>query len=346
MTRSAEARGGKDLLKITDLRVEFTRKDGAPVPGVRGVSFTLRPGEVLALVGESGCGKSATALSLIGLLARNAKASGRIEFDATDLLGLPEKAWEDLRGRRIAMIFQDPMTALDPLYRVGEQIAEVLRRHSRKSAAEIGAHVLELLELVGVPEPVQRARQYPHQLSGGLRQRVVIAIALACEPELVIADEPTTALDVTIQAQIIRLLADLNKRLGMAMIFISHDLGVVSQIADRVAVMYAGQVVETGACREVLARPAHPYTRGLLASVPNARMVPKSQLQAIPGTVPALTELPRGCAFRNRCALAMARCAHEPSLAPVAPDRAARCWFADLAVDDPAAAVMPLPDLP
>lgn len=315
------------VLAVEDLKVGFRRRDGGRSPGVRGLSLSLRRGEVLALVGESGCGKSATALSLIGLLARNAKATGRIVFDGHDLLTLSERQWADIRGRRIAMIFQDPMTALDPLYRVGTQIAEILRRHTDLPRRAIAARVLELLTLVGIPEPERRARQFPHQLSGGLRQRVVIAIALACEPEIIIADEPTTALDVTIQAQILDLLAELNRKIGMAMIFITHDLGVVARIADRVAVMYAGQVVESGPCRAVLEDPAHPYTRGLLGSVPAAGMAPKSPLEAIPGIVPAMGNLPKGCAFRNRCGRVQPRCTEEPQLEPLGPTRLGRCWF-------------------
>ncbi|MBS7707747.1 ABC transporter ATP-binding protein [Chelatococcus asaccharovorans] len=328
MTAVAKQTPAPAILSVADLAVGFARRDGGTAPAVRGVSFDLHRGEVLALVGESGCGKSATALALIGLLARTARVGGRVDFGGRNLLQLPEREWESIRGRRIAMIFQDPMSSLDPLYRIGDQIAEVLRQHLNLSPAALAARIRELLVLVGIPDPDLRLRQYPHQLSGGQRQRVVIAMALACDPEIIIADEPTTALDVTIQAQIIDLLSQLNRRIGMAMIFISHDLGVVSRIAHRVAVMYAGQLVESGPCERVLQAPAHPYTRGLLASVPAAGMAPKTPLQAIPGMVPDMARLPPGCAFRNRCAQAHDVCQTPPPLETHTPGRAARCWLA------------------
>ncbi|WP_011581711.1 ABC transporter ATP-binding protein [Chelativorans multitrophicus] len=328
-TASSKPSASAPLLSVRDLSVQFARKDGGLAPAVRSLSFDLRRGEVLALVGESGCGKSATALALIGLLARNARVGGSVEFDGRNLLSLPEREWETIRGRRIAMIFQDPMTALDPLYRIGEQIAEALRRHLDLSSVALRTRVNELLTLVGIDDPELRVRQFPHQLSGGLRQRVVIAIALACNPEVVIADEPTTALDVTIQAQIVKLLADLNRKVGMGMIFISHDLGVVSQIADKIAVMYAGQVVESGPRAELLRDPRHPYTKALLASVPNPAMAPKQFLNAILGTVPDMARLEAGCTFRNRCPQAQEGCHAEPGLTGISPSRFARCWFAE-----------------
>lgn len=315
------------LLSVNNLKVAFARKDGSAAPAVRGVTLQLHQGEVLAIVGESGCGKSATALSLIGLLSKNARVSGQIYLDSKDFLELTERDKEDIRGRRISMIFQDPMTALDPLYRVGEQIAEVLKRHRGLTPSALRTRVKELLEMVGISNPDLRYQQFPHQLSGGLRQRVVIAMALACEPQVIIADEPTTALDVTIQAQIVELLADLNKRIGMGLIFISHDLGVVSRIADRIAVMYAGQIVESGPCMDVLQNPSHPYTKGLLSSVPSASMAHKQQLQAIPGVVPDMSRLPGGCAFRNRCFRAEDKCHVEPTLEKLSTTRAVRCWF-------------------
>jgi len=314
------------LLSVEDLKVGFTRRGRETVPAVRGVTFQLKRGEVLALVGESGCGKSATALSLIGLLARNAQVSGKIEFDNRNLLELAGSQWEKIRGRRIAMIFQDPMTALDPLYRIGDQIAEVLLRHLKLSPSALKERIFELLSMVGISDPELRIRQYPHQLSGGLRQRVVIAMALACEPEIIIADEPTTALDVTIQAQIVKLLGELNQKVGMGMIFISHDLGVVSQIADKIAVMYAGQIVESGSCDEVLSKPAHPYTLGLLSSVPNPKMEPKQLLKAIPGTVPNMARLEPGCTFRERCFLGQSQCEVEPVLQILNQAHTVRCW--------------------
>jgi peptide/nickel transport system ATP-binding protein len=308
------------------------------------VSFTLETGESLGLVGESGSGKSMLALALMGLLPPGSKLSGEAWLsDANggsrmNLLTLPERERIALRGRDIAMIFQEPMTALNPVMRVGAQIAEAIRAHNPGIArAEIDRQVLSALERAAVPDPAMRARQYPHQLSGGLRQRAMIAMALAagsassfkghCEPRLLIADEPTTALDVTVQKQILDLLAGLRRDLGLALLFITHDLGVVAQVADRIAVTYAGRIVEQGPAREVLDRPSHPYTAGLLRASPQ---LVRHKLEPIPGNVPSLTALPSGCAFEPRCALRRAECTVAvPELRDAGPEHRARCVLVD-----------------
>jgi len=297
---------------------------------VRGVSFEVDHGETLCIVGESGCGKSLTALSVMGLLPRNARRSAaRLVFAGQDLLGLPERGMADLRGDRLAMVFQEPMTALNPTYTIGNQLVEVLRRHRRVSRGAARDRAVFLLDKVGIPAAASRLRQYPHQLSGGLRQRVMIAMALMCEPDLVVADEPTTALDVTIQAQILRLLADLRREFRMGVILITHDLGIVARVADRVAVMYAGQVVETGTVREVLTDPLHPYTQALLACVPvPGRTRRGERLGSIPGMVPTLIGRLAGCSFRDRCVYAEPACAAtDVGFTAVAPGRAYRCLF-------------------
>jgi peptide/nickel transport system ATP-binding protein len=274
------------------------------------VSFSVAEGETFCIVGESGCGKSMTALALMGLLPRvAARSARRIRLGEEELTTLPTGQFARLRGDRLAMVFQEPMTSLNPVFTVGDQLTTVFRQHRSVSAGAARDRAVEMLTLVGIPSPGIRLRQYPHELSGGLRQRVLIAMALMCEPELLIADEPTTALDVTIQADILRLLADLRKKLGMAMILITHDLGVVSRIADRVAVMYAGQVVETGSVGAVFGAPLHPYTRGLMACLPGSPLARASKrLPAIPGNVPSLIGEFRGCRFRPRCALASEQC--------------------------------------
>ena len=297
------------VLDVQGLHVDIRTTAGTVHP-VRDVSFQVRRGETLCIVGESGCGKSMTSLAIMGLLPRAAVRSARaMDFLGEDLARTGRKRINDLRGDRMAMVFQEPMTALNPAYTIGEQLIEHYRHHRGASVAEAQARAVELLEKVGIASAGERLRQYPHQLSGGLRQRVMIAMALMCAPELLIADEPSTALDVTIQAQILRLLADLQKELGIAMVLITHDLGVVARIADRVAVMYAGQVVEEGTAAEIFARPQHPYTRGLLACIPvPGRTAPGSRLGSIPGVVPSLTGELRGCAFRERCPHAHAAC--------------------------------------
>jgi len=290
------------LLDVKNLRVDLPTERG-PLHAVRGIDFEVRRGEMLCLVGESGCGKSMTSLALMGLLPRKAQRSAdQLRFDGIDLLGLHEREMAALRGARIAMIFQEPMTSLNPSYTLGDQLCEALRAHRRVTAAQARERAVYLLERAGVPQAAERLRQYPHQLSGGLRQRVMIAMALMCGPDLIIADEPTTALDVTIQAQILRLIRELQREFGTAVVFITHDLGVVARIADRVAVMYAGEIVETAPVAELFAHPTHPYTRGLLSCIPvRGKTAPGSRLQSIPGVVPSLIGPVAGCAFANRC---------------------------------------------
>jgi len=311
------------LLDISQLRVSFAAAKGW-VEVLSDVSLSVRQGEVVGIVGESGCGKSVTALSILGLLPRRtARVSGRINFEGQDLLALDERAMRAVRGGRIGMVFQEPMSALDPVFPVGEQIAETLRAHLGLSRREAAARAVAALEDVGIAEPARCAALYPASLSGGMRQRVMIAIALSCEPRLLVADEPTTALDVTIQAQIIDLLLRLGQRTGTAILFITHDLGVVAESCTRMLTMYAGQVVEDGAVDDVLARPMHPYSSGLLRSLPrlSAR---RGVLPAIPGRVPSAGEMPEGCRFAPRC-----RFADRPCEAPQAlvgwPRRHVRC---------------------
>jgi peptide/nickel transport system ATP-binding protein len=297
------------LLSVSGLSVDITTPRGT-LHAVRDVSFDIRAGETLCLVGESGCGKSMTALALMGLLPNTAaRRVGTLSFEGEPLASVSPRRLAALRGNRMAMIFQEPMTALNPAYTIGDQLAEVHRRHKRSSAAIARARAVELLEKVGITAAGERLGQYPHQLSGGLRQRVMIAMALMCGPVLLIADEPTTALDVTIQAQILRLLAELQRELGIAMLLITHDLGVVARVADRVAVMYAGEIVESASAAELFGNPRHPYTRGLMASIPvPGRTPPGERLGAIPGLVPSLVGEVRGCAFRERCGYALASC--------------------------------------
>lgn len=314
------------LLEIRELTVEFPAAGGAWLPAVRDLSLSLAPGEALGLVGESGCGKSVTALAILRLLPPQARARGAIFFEGRNLLELSEEEMRQVRGAGIAMVFQEPMTALNPVMRVGDQVAEAVRAHGKSAKAQAWQLAVEALCDVGLPDAERRARDYPFQLSGGMRQRVMIAMAIVNRPQLLIADEPTTALDVTIQAQILELLAELQRKLGLAMLFISHDLAVVSQVAGRVAVMYAGSVVETGSAKDVLTRALHPYTRGLLAAVPTLRTERGRPLQTIEGTVPALGALPPGCAFEPRCTLRVPECARAlPSLAQVTPGHWARC---------------------
>lgn len=299
------------LLEVDNLDVTV-HADGVDSKALERISFSVESGKVFGIVGESGCGKSMTALAILRLLASSCKVTaGAIRFDDVDLLTLPESEMRRLRGSEIAMIFQEPLTALNPVFTVGFQIGEVLRIHERIGRRATRRRVLELLELVGLSEPHRRINQYPHELSGGMRQRVMIAMALACRPRLLIADEPTTALDVTIQAQILTLIRDLQHELQMATIFITHDLGVIAQFADRAAVMYAGRIVEQGSVYQIFDTPLHPYTQALLNSVPN---IGKNleRLAVIPGTVPPLTEFPTGCRFAPRCDHAMEECKRMP----------------------------------
>jgi peptide/nickel transport system ATP-binding protein len=310
------------LLEVEDLQVRI-----GDVRAVRGISFAVARGETLSIVGESGSGKSMTALAVMGLLPDGAvRHARRIGFAGKDIAAWSEAAMSDLRGRHIGMVFQEPMTALNPVYRIGNQIEEVFLRHGAGSRAQARARALDLLARVGISAGPERLAQYPHQHSGGLRQRAMIAMALMCGPELLIADEPTTALDVTIQAQILRLLRDLQGELQLAILLITHDLGVVARAADRVAVMYAGAFVETGTVREVFGKPIHPYTRGLLRALPvPGRIAAGERLGAIPGTAPSGLGPIRGCAFRDRCAQAIDTCADDVPEVTLGPGRAYRC---------------------
>ncbi len=323
---AAPLEGPGALLDVRDLRVEFAAK--RPVQAVRGLSYTIAPGEALGLVGESGSGKSVSALALLGLLPkRTARVSGTsAAFDGVDLLRAGDRALESIRGRRIGIVFQDPLASLNPVLTIGEQMTEPLRRHRGLRGRAARTRSTELLELVGIPGAARRIGDYPHQFSGGMRQRAMIAMALSCDPALLIADEPTTALDVTIQAQILDLLRRLRSELGMALLLITHDLGVVAGITDRIAVMYAGRIVETGATRDLLATPTHPYTAGLLRSLPRLDRPRQRSLTPIEGSPPDLAADLVGCPFRPRCPRALAVCAVEdPPLAPIGPGRSVAC---------------------
>ncbi|ODV13147.1 MAG: ABC transporter [Rubrivivax sp. SCN 70-15] len=320
---------GSGLLEVTDLRVTLPTARG-PAEALRGVSFSLARGQTLGLIGESGSGKSITALALMGLLPEGATVTGAIRFDGRELTTLDEASMCTLRGNRIGMVFQEPMTALNPLHKVGRQIAESLRLHRGLSAQAARAEALRLLDRVRLPQAAQRLDAYPHQLSGGQRQRVVIAIALACGPDLLVADEPTTALDVTIQREVLDLIAELVREDGMGLLLISHDLGVMAQTVQRLLVMYGGTVVESGATAAVFARLAHPYTRGLFAARPRLGMARSERLATIPGRVPELFDLPSGCPFADRCSLVVDACrAAPPPVVAVGPDHEARCLRVD-----------------
>jgi peptide/nickel transport system ATP-binding protein/oligopeptide transport system ATP-binding protein len=316
------------LLSITDLSVAFDGDSGRR-DVLSGVSFAVAPGEVVGVVGESGSGKSVTALAVMRLLGGQGHiTAGAIQLDGTDLTRLDDRAMQGIRGRHIGMIFQEPMTSLNPLMTVGAQVAEVLTTHLALGAGEARDAVIDWFGRVGIPSPAQRFADHPHALSGGMRQRVMIAMAMACRPRLLIADEPTTALDVTIQAQILALMSELRRAHGTAILLITHDMGVIARMADRVVVMYAGEVAEVGPLAGLFAAPSHPYTRLLLAAMPSSRRR-SAQLPVIPGAMPAPGALPSGCRFHPRCPVAVARCAVDvPPLRPVAPGRAARCWLA------------------
>jgi peptide/nickel transport system ATP-binding protein len=321
------------VLDVKGLRTVFFTNSGL-FKAVDDVSFSVRRGETLAIVGESGCGKSVTALSVMRLVPDppGRIVGGSIMLEGTDLLGLDESEMRAIRGNRISMIFQEPMTSLNPVMRIGDQITEAVRLHRQMSRKEATAKAVEMLRLVKIPEAERRAQEYPHQLSGGMRQRAMIAMALACRPALLIADEPTTALDVTIQAQILALILELQKELGMGLVLITHDLGVVAQTAQRVIVMYAGRKVEEADVENLFASPRHPYTRGLMASIPSLPSLSTNAdapLVEIPGMVPSLTNLPKGCAFAPRCGLVMARCREEyPPLQAWDENHLAACWRA------------------
>lgn len=317
------------LLEVTNLGIQLHTPRG-PAQAVRDVSFTLARGETLGWVGESGCGKSITALALMGLLPDHAVVSGSVMFDGQELAGLPDKDLCHLRGNRIGMIFQEPMTTLNPVHTIGNQVAEPLRLHRGASRQEARAQAVALLDRVGIPNAAQRFDAYPHQFSGGQRQRITIAMALACNPDVLIADEPTTALDVTIQGQILDLIHDLVQERGMALILISHDLGVIAQNVARMMVMYGGSVVESGATTDVFAKPAHPYTRGLFGARPGLSPMRGARLNTIAGTVPELLDLPQGCPFSDRCTFAVAQCAGErPPVSELGQAHRARCFRID-----------------
>jgi oligopeptide/dipeptide ABC transporter ATP-binding protein len=319
------------LLEIRGLKTHFHTRDGV-VKAVDEVDLSVKKGEVLGLVGESGCGKSVTAFSILGLVPHPGRVvSGSVVFEGRNLLDLGKEELASMRGERISMIFQQPTSSLNPVYRVGGQISEVFELHREMDRKEADPHVISLLEAVGIPDPRRRAGAFPHEMSGGMAQRIMIAMALAGEPRLLIADEPTTALDVTIQAQILDLIRRLNHDLGMAVVLITHDLGVVAEMADRVAVMYAGEIVEETSVRSLFKDPRHPYTRGLIGSIPTLGRV-QEELAVIPGVVPSLIDLPAGCRFASRCAARIEHqleiCTREkPELLPVTEGHLVRCWL-------------------
>ena len=320
------------VLSIKNLKTQFHTAEGV-VRAVDGIDLTVRSGTVLGVVGESGSGKSVTALSVMRLIPQppGKIVSGEAWFNGADLLALKEKEMQAIRGKRIAMIFQEPMTSLNPVFTIGNQISEMLRHHLKMSRKDARNRTIELLDLVGIPSADQRVNDYPHQLSGGMRQRVMIAMAISCNPEIVFADEPTTALDVTIQAQILVLLEELRERLGMSLVLISHDLGVIAEVAHEVAIMYAGRIVEEAGTDELFAHPLHPYTQGLLSSLPRFDKAGgrRERLQAIPGTVPRMTENLPGCKFSPRCGVAVPHCSQEePPLNEIRPGHRVRCWVA------------------
>ena len=318
-----------ELLETIGLRTIFPSEEGIAA-AVDGVDLTVEPGEILGLVGESGCGKSVTAFSILRLVSPPGRiVAGKILFEGTDLLALDEAEMRSIRGDRISMIFQEPMTSLNPVFRVGEQIAEVFRVHRDMSRSEAATAAVDMLEKVGIPAPERRARDYPHQLSGGMRQRVMIAMALACDPRLILADEPTTALDVTIQAQILELMNDIRTRKGTGIVLITHDLGVVAEMADRVAVMYTGKIVEEAPVKPLFGDPQHPYTVGLLKSIPRITQIAdrKERLHVISGMVPDLRHLPEGCTFQDRCPEKQSICAQPPELEKKSSGHLVRCWM-------------------
>jgi len=317
------------LLSARNLRVEFTL-EGRSLPAVDEVSFEIAPGEVLGVVGESGSGKSVTALALMRLLPqRPAKIAGEVWFEGRDLLTLPEPAMRSIRGGQIAMVFQDPQSALNPVLTVGYQVAEAIVLHQKLPMKVAWERAIEMLDRVGIPDPEARAGAYPHQLSGGQRQRVVIAMAFVANPRLVIADEPTTALDVTVQRQVLELMLELRRERDTAVLLITHDLGVVAETVDRVLVMYAGRVVETGTVFELFDDPRHPYSRALIASVPRLDQPPGERLPSIPGQPPDLVSIPPGCQFQPRCPLAHERCVEMPGWTEFSPTHRVRCWAAE-----------------
>ncbi len=316
------------MLEVSDLAVDFVQT-GSTVHAVRGLSYSVARGEALGLVGESGSGKTVSALTILGLLPRGVARAvhGSVRFEGADLVGMDDHELRALRGARVSMVFQDPLSSLNPVMPIGRQLTEAIGVHLHLTGSAARKRAIEALDMVGIPRPERRFSHYPHQFSGGMRQRVMIAMALCCRPDLLLADEPTTALDVTIQAQILDLLNRLRRELGMSLLLISHDLGVVADTTDRVAVMYAGRIVEVGQTRDVLANPRHPYTLGLLRSIPRLDRPRRTELTAIEGTPPDLSAELAGCPFRPRCAWAIPRCSSvDPPLEAVAPDHSAACW--------------------
>jgi len=314
------------LLEVTGLKVNFDTPEGE-VQAVNGLDFSVHAGESLAIVGESGAGKSQAVMAIMGLLAENGSASGKAEFKGQDLMQMSRKELNKIRGCEIAMIFQDPMTSLNPFLTIEKQMVEVIRQHQNLRRDEARAHAVEMLRAVRIPAPEERVKQYPHEFSGGMRQRVMIAMGLLCEPGLLIADEPTTALDVTVQAQITQLVGELREKSNMSLILITHDLAVVAEICDRILVMYAGQLVETGSSEDIFYRPQHPYTQGLLASVPRMDQPVDDELHSIPGNPPNLLDLGSGCHFRERCSKAMDVCKDDPPLQVAQDGRMSRCFI-------------------
>ncbi len=317
-----------DLLDIQGLTTHFFARAGV-IKAVDNLSLSVRKGRVLGLVGESGCGKTVTALSILNLVPPPGRiVSGKILFEGRDLLTLSSEEMRSIRGARISMIFQEPMTALNPVFTVGNQIAEVLTTHQNSTKHEAWDAAVELLRSVGIPSPEKRVDEYPHQLSGGMRQRVMIAMAIACKPSLILADEPTTALDVTIQAHILELLGTIQAEMGMAMVLVTHYLGLIAERAHEVAVMYAGRIVEQAETIELFANPQHPYTRGLMASIPKPGEEGRRRLKTIAGSVPRLHDMPEGCTFAPRCDNKTEKCGREPGLVEVKPGHLVRCWEA------------------
>ncbi len=316
------------LLEVKNLQVSFDTPEGE-VHAVSGVDFTLEPGDALAIVGESGSGKTQSMLAILGLLAENGRATGSARFRGEDLMEMGPAELNHHRGKDIAMIFQDPMTSLNPYLTIDSQMTEMVMHHQGLNRREARAHAVEMLRAVRIPDPEQRIRQYPHQYSGGMRQRVLVAMGLLCEPDILIADEPTTALDVTVQAQIAQLMAELRRQSNTAIVLITHDLGVVAGLCDRVLVLYAGEVVEYGTVEQIYYDPQHPYTQGLLESVPRLDRVGDGQLHAIPGNPPNLLNLPKGCCFRRRCERAFEQCHQKPRLRDTGQGHLNRCHLGD-----------------
>ncbi len=326
---------GPPLLDVRNLRAWIPRGE-RPIKAVDGMTLTVEEGETLCLVGESGCGKSLTALAIMGLAnAAKVEPGSEIRFEGRDLLSLSDREMDAVRGKEISMVFQEPMTALNPVYRVGDQIAEGIRLHTGASRRQARQDAVDILDRVGIPDPAQRARAYPHELSGGMRQRVVIGMAIACRPKLLIADEPTTALDVTVQAEILALLDELQADLGMAILHITHDLAVVAEVADRVAVAYAGRIVEIGHTQQLFSAPAHPYTTALLSAIPRVGVRSDVRLRTIPGVVPPADQWPLGCRFAPRCDRADEQClAQYPEAVQIEEDHYGVCWHPGGAVAD------------